>query len=347
MESNAATPRERAESAAAEWIARRERDDWDGAGEQVLQEWIAADFNNRAAWLRLNAAWQKTARLRSLKTTVPAGVVPAPGEMHLPFFEAAANAEAVPDRMQPKSLTHRRIYAAAAGVAAISLIAGVLYFLFPGASYRTDIGAVQTVPLSDGSRVTLNTRTEIRVDVTDVQRRIRLERGEAYFEVAKDPSRPFVVEAGNRRIVAVGTQFSVRREAADVRVLVTEGAVRVETLKSTQTADSALLTAGAVARAEPQGVLVQRKPVAEVEQALSWRTGYVLFDRAPLKDAVAEFNRYNVRQVRIEDPALQSIPVGGSFRASNVDAFLRLIERELPVQAVEEGGHVVLKGRTP
>src|SRR5688572_17195833 len=94
MESRAVVKREEAESGAALWIARREGEDWSAEDERALQEWIAADLNHRAAWLRLDAAWQQTARLRALRTTVPAGVVPAADEMHLPFFEPAPKPEA-------------------------------------------------------------------------------------------------------------------------------------------------------------------------------------------------------------------------------------------------------------
>ena len=107
---------------------------------------------------------------------------------------------------------------------------GILGYLWPhgGSSFRTAIGAITAVPMSDGSKVTLNTDSQIHIAVTGHERRINLGRGEAFFEVAKDPNRPFVVVAGHCRVVAVGTQFSVWREADEVRVVVTEGRVRVE-----------------------------------------------------------------------------------------------------------------------
>jgi transmembrane sensor len=344
MESKAVTKREDAENAAAMWSE---------VGEQALQAWIAAYMNHRAAWLRLTAAWKKTARLRALKTTVPAGIVPSVDEMHLPFFAAASKSDVPSDDEKPRRRIVPRAYAVAASLVLSVLAAGAMSFLSAGPSYHTGIGAVQTIPLSDGSRVTLNTQTKIRVDVTAGERRIRLERGEAYFDVANDPLRPFIVEANDKRIVAVGTQFSVRCDAQDVRVVVTEGAVRLiapPNGSSGQPSAGApesgvLLTAGAVARAGEESVLVRQTAAAEIEQALSWRTGYLVFDRTPLADAVAEFNRYNARQVRIDDPELTAIPVGGSFRASNVDAFLRLIERELPLRTVENDREVVIEGK--
>ncbi len=348
MESKLVSARERAEEAAADWIARRERGGWTETDDAALQAWIAADFNNRAAWLRLDAAWKQTNRLKALATSAPSGAVPARDETRLPFFAGGAKvdppAPAGPSRLvaHPRPHSPNRFRALAAGVAIAALATAVLYGAAHRPSFQTAVGALQAVPLSDGSRVTLNTNTEIRVAVTATERRIDLDQGEAYFEVAKDPSRPFVVNAGRQRIVAVGTRFSVRRDAGDTRIFVTEGVVRVES----GAPDATLLRAGSIARAGTEGMLVQQKPVAEVELALSWRAGYLIFDQTPLADAVAEFNRYNVHQIAIEDPAVGTIPVGGNFRAANVDAFLRLIESELSVVSARQGNRIVLKGNT-
>jgi transmembrane sensor len=236
--------------------------------------------------------------------------------------------------------------AAAACVAMLGISIGWHIFRVP--RYHTDIGAMQAVPLPDGSRMTLNTNTKLQVDVTPTERRVSLTRGEAFFEVAKDPTRPFVVTAGDRRVVAVGTQFSVRREGNELRVLVAEGTVRLENSTSpAETAGSArpdrvLLTAGTVARAEADAVLVRKQTVGQVEQLLSWRSGYLVFDKTSLGEAVAEFNRYNERQVVIEDPHIAAIAVGGNFRATNVDAFVRLIATDNSITATEEGDRIIL-----
>jgi len=92
-----------------------------------------------------------------------------------------------------------------------------------GTRYSTPVGEIASVPMRDGSKVTLNTDSQIRVTLTDSERRVDLKYGEAFFEVSKDPKRPFVVNAGGKRVIAVGTQFSVRRDANDIQVVVTEG----------------------------------------------------------------------------------------------------------------------------
>ena len=198
------------------------------------------------------------------------------------------------------------------------------------------------MPLSDGSVVTLNTDTEIRVALTRTARTINLD-GEAFFEVAKDPARPFVVDVGNERVTAVGTKFSVRREGERVRVAVTEGHVLVEA-KANTAQPLARLAPGDVASADAGGILVRQKPIAQVEaEYLTWRQGYISFRDTPLGDVVKELNRYNVRKIKVSDPAVAAIRIGGEFRVANVDAFLRLIQQGAPVRASEQGGYIVLQ----
>ena len=205
------------------------------------------------------------------------------------------------------------------------------------------VGSVTSVPITDGSTVTLNTNSRIRVAVSDHERRVELNRGEAFFEVAKDPTRPFVVVVGNRRVVAVGTKFSVRRdEQNEVRVIVTEGRVRIEPMNEAE-AVPAELTAGAIARGAGESVLIQKRPIDEIEEALSWRKGYLVFRDTPLAEAVTEFNRYNNRRVVIDDPELAQIPIGGNFRATNLDAFVRLMEDGFALRAEFRGNEILLR----
>jgi transmembrane sensor len=167
--------------------------------------------------------------------------------------------------------------------------------------------------------------------------------------VAKYATRPFIVEAGNKRVVAVGTKFSVRREGEAVEVVVTEGKVRVEDATGSATAEGrdapVFLTPGAIARADESGVLVQRKTVPEAETHLSWRVGVLMFREQSLADAVAEFNRYNARKIVIADPAVAALKVEGNFRATNVDAFVRLLESGFPVRATTQDDRIVLSAR--
>jgi transmembrane sensor len=337
--------RERAERDATRWIAQRETGPWDQRNAAEFEAWLAGSVSHRAAYYRLNAAWQEAGRLKALN----AGAGGASATV------AGAN------KRSPTALERLRPFAWAAS---LLLAVGAALFvsrdaLFQLNRYSTVVGGLEAVPMSDGSRITLNTDSQLRISLSERERRIDLERGEAFFEVARDPNRPFVVQAGNQRVIAVGTQFSVRREGDDVRVVVTEGTVRMEpdgagegvrvTAAGAEAkpgiADVLLLAAGSVARAEHDAVLVQKKSIAEIEQSLSWRSGLLTFRDTPLANAVAEFNRYNTRKIVIEDPSIAAIEVGGVFRSTNLDPFVHLIEEAFPIRVSEEGDRIVLSAR--
>jgi transmembrane sensor len=106
-----------------------------------------------------------------------------------------------------------------------------------------------------------------------------------------------------------------------------------------------LLPAGSVAHAVDAGVLVQEESPARVEESLSWRSGILVFHDITLADAVAEFNRYNTRQIVIEDPAVARLRIAGNFRATNVEAFVRLVEHGYPLRVEQQGDEVILKSR--
>jgi transmembrane sensor len=211
----------------------------------------------------------------------------------------------------------------------------------------------------DGSMVTLNTDSQIRVALTDAERRVDLNQGEAYFKVAKDPKRPFVVEANGKRFVALGTEFSVRREGDAIKVVVTEGRVRVEdaslplrgAAESPGSASPAggnapiILSPGAIARVDQGGVLVQRKTLPEAEEELTWRAGVLIFRNETLEDAIAEFNRYTTRKVVIADPSVAGLKIEGNFRLNNAPAFLELLEAGFPIRVIQESDRIVLTAR--
>lgn len=332
----AMSDRQQAEHEAAGWIARRDAGPWTTEDAAAFNAWLSASVSHRAAYYRLNGAWQEAGRLKALM-----GSRKASGSVN--DSDESANASARNDGV---ARIRRPWPALAAGVL---LAVGATFFIFQDRifsrnDYSTIIGGLQAVPMSDGSKVTLNTDSEIRVAVTDTERRVELKQGEAFFEVAKDPKRPFVVSAGEQRIIAVGTAFSVRRQGEDVRVIVTEGKVRVEVPGK----DAALmepLPAGSVVRTARNEVLVQTKPVTEIEQSLSWRTGLLTFRNTPLADAIAEFNRYNARKIIIEDPAIAELEVGGIFRATNLAPFVQLLQDGFPVRATIDADRIVLRSR--
>jgi len=313
------TPGHRAlQDEAVAWLVRRDSGEWTQAAQARLDAWLATSTAHRVAFLRVEAGWEGAARLKALGAGHSPGSVPPLGAWgQSPFFEPSPRSSGSIQTRAVERIPRRPWFAMAAAVVLALGAAAYFHRGEPGDRYNTPIGGVAVVPLQDGSNITLSTRTEVRVELNAKERRIELDRGEAFFQVAKDPTRPFVVRAGDKRIVAVGTQFSVRRTGDDVRVVVTEGTVRFETVA---------LTAGSVARAREQDLLVQREPLPVAEQILSWRQGYLTFHDTPLGEALSEFNRYNAHQVNAADPQTAAIQISGMFRPTHYEAFVRLVQ---------------------
>ena len=342
------------ELAAAAWLARRDREEWSDADQAELHAWLSASTAHRVAFIRLQAAWQQAGRLKALAAGTtkndalhsgdrPGTLQPGKSEASLSRHGNLDTGVVAQDTRRPRIPAPRMLGAFAAAVClATAAVAGWIAWSHQGTSYRTAIGGIAAISMKDGSTVTLNTNSDIRVALSETERRVDLEKGEAFFEVAKDPNRPFVVRVGDQRVIAVGTKFSVRREPNHVRVIVTEGRVRVQDSEPSHPAEAALVSAGGVAVAGVAGVLVQDKSLPDAEEGLSWRQGIVVFRETLLSDAVAEFNRYNTRQIYIEDPALGSMRIGGHFRTHNAEGFVRLLADAFPIRVEDNEGRIVL-----
>ena len=343
----------RIDAIAADWLARRDGPAWSALDEAGLQDWLARDVRHKVALLRLQSAWAEAGRLEALAAGLPRGTPPRRG---LWSQGAGPVASAAPDPLlhlrdhvfAPRTRPPRRRRAravAAATLAACVLALGWGSHVLTGAEpvrQATALGEVRRVDLADGSQASLGSDSRIAVRLSRRERRIALERGEAYFEAARDPARPFVVEAGNRRVVAVGTRFSVRRDAGELRVVVTEGLVRLEADAGGEAAGPTLLPAGSVAIVHRDGVLVRAMPLAEAARLVDWRSGLLVFQDTLLADAASEFNRYNARKIVIADPRVGELRIGGSFRWANAEGFVRLLEQGFPVRAEYRSDRIVL-----
>ena len=338
------------ETHAAQWVF--ERDGGLSADRRAaLESWLSADARHRDAYLRFDEAWRVSAGLRAWR--------PADGRIDSQVL-AGPSQRPTPDRPRGSSSKRRGISflpARAVAILATLLLAvllGVTTWVSrpSGTSYSTAVGGYERVVLDDGSILQLNTNTKLHVLLTARDRRVRLDRGEAYFDVAHDRARPFIVQAGNRRIVAVGTQFAVRRDGEGVRVSVTEGTVRLAEEPggqevSAEPRESMLLPAGSVARlAEARPVRIEHQAVPEVESQLAWRTGTLAFHNQALGDVVAEINRYNRRQFVITDPTLASLPFGGNIRSTDPQSLIDAL-RTLGIRADETSDTVALSRNSP
>lgn len=206
---------------------------------------------------------------------------------------------------------------AAVAVLTVAIFAGA-WFLTRPLTYDTGIGEQRTVQLADGSRLTLDTDTRVRIRLGDALRSVTLVKGQAYFQVQGDAARPFVVTAGDTVVTALGTRFDVRRlENGHARVVLVEGRVEVSDMRST-TPDIELAP-GQELRTTPARPAVR---TVDVARATSWTTGRLVFEGTPVAGAVAEVNRYSNRKIELQAPQIATIPVSGAFDAGDVDGFV-------------------------
>ncbi len=224
------------------------------------------------------------------------------------------------------------------------------------AEFFTSIGEQQVIALPDDSHITLNTDTRLEVRYTPAERRIRLLRGEALFEVASAPSRPFIVAAGDGILTAVGTAFTVKLQADEVEVTVTEGTVEVlppvdpaADAKPTRTAPDRVRTPARRVterqrlRYRNDGVeTMSAVTTAQIKRELAWRDGMLDFESTPLSEVVAEAGRYIRDELVIVDPALESLEFTGYFRAGDVELLMRLLESNRTIDVREVGGIVYI-----
>lgn len=321
---------------AAAFLARRDSGDWTGDDEQAFNAWIAERTEHRVSYLRLLAGWSHLDRLAALQVAPSAP----------PAAPSPENPPANDDDRAGRSWIRRAT--AVAAVLALVTIGGFGLQLWRAAPDRfaTAVGGRQSIPLADGTRVDLNTDSKLLAAVNRTSRRVWLERGEAYFEVAHDPRHPFVVDAGKQRVVVLGTKFVVRRDGDRVIVRVLEGRVRVEsTLPVTETAVApAIVLPGDEFFSDRAGLsggagLVKRGALDEMEDALAWRDGVLTFDAMPLAKAAAEFNRYNRKQLSVSEPAAH-VRIEGTFTATDVEAFVRIMREAYGFKVRQDGNDI-------
>lgn len=351
----------RIEQAAADWLARRDRGDWSAREQRAFETWLSASTRHRVAFLRLQAAWREAGRLQALAAGLPDGEVPprdAWGRGGSSVSAVASRPRAdEPDlqrtvfapRPRARARGWRRALVATLALAVAGSAAWTAW-QFGGrheASYASGVGRLEAVALADGTTAVLSSDSRLQVRMSRSERHVALLQGEAYFDVAHDAGRPFVVAADGRRVVAVGTRFSVRRDVQELRVVVTEGKVRLDSPPGAdgRATPVSLLPAGSVATAGRDGVLVRSLPVAEAERYLEWRSGFLTFDDATLAAAAAEFNRFNTRKLELADAGVAALRVGGNFRWANTDDFVNLLELGFPVRAERRPDRIVLHSR--
>ena len=312
---------------AAAWFARQRTGPWSESAAAEFAAWLKADPSHTAAWASYQRLWGNLESVRD-------------DPRILAIREQAR-------RRATRGQGQRWIRRAGVGIAASVLLAGTAWWGFRNAPTEsagtrsptvvrdasTEIGERTLLVLADGSKVTLNTASAVHADYSGRERRVKLVRGEAFFDVAKDANRPFVVDAGSRQVIAVGTAFDVRLQEGQVKVTLVEGKVRV--LRANDSA-----AAGATAPVQPEpavtleagSTLVGRDDGADqlerldTARATSWRSGNLVFDGERLSDVVAEMNRYSREQLVIGNPALAERRVSGVFEPTGGPGFAKALE---------------------
>ena len=311
---------------AAEWVARVDRAAGDAVVQAKLEAWLGDDVRRRGAYFRAQAAWAMLDRASVLRA----------GQGYEP--------EEAPERSA--RLTRRRmLWGGGAMVAGVAIsITGFDLLSSSDQRIETALGEIRRVPLHDGSFAAVNTETTLDVTLKPKVRRVALARGEAWFQVAKDRARPFIVESGDVRVRAVGTAFAVRRTENGVDVQVTEGVVEV--WRTGDEANARRVAAGARTFVGNAAAPVLAPAVvsasAEIDRALSWRSGQLVFDGDTVAEAAAEFNRYNQIKIEIADPTLGQEKMIGRFRTNEPDAFVRAAATLLDAHAEARADRIIL-----
>lgn len=319
---------------AARWVVRQDRR-LSAAETAELEAWLAADPHHATAFADAKASWHF---FRTLGTTV---------------------------RRAPVAATRRKwpVATSLAAAAAIALTFVSLHRISeptpPAGHQRAAVPPAQAALrlLNDGSVVRLKDDARIEESFTAGERRVRLLSGEAFFIVARDGSRPFYVEAGEVTVRAVGTAFAVRCAPRTVDVVVTEGVVNVSPPAAAvdsqpaahPRAGPAVVRAGnraIIARAATDGraAPIAVSPISgdEMDRMLAWSGRMLELAGATLGELVAEFSRRSGRQLRLGDPALSSVQVGGRFPIDDVDGFVRALEEIYQVKSERQSDGVIV-----
>ncbi|WP_057631603.1 FecR family protein [Stenotrophomonas humi] len=308
------------DATAAEWVAREDAGPLSSEQSAALAAWLAADSRHLGAYGRMHAIMMRTDRIYRGASV-----------------DADENQRAEGARGRAWGM---RLLAMAAS---LTLVAGVAWFAMERQAgvHATRVGEVAHVSLEDGSEITLNTDSRVRVRYEQGRRGIELLRGEAMFDVAKDPQRPFVVNAGGTQVIAVGTSFTVKRSSAQVDVLVREGIVQVQEQKQ----ELRLLRGDKVRLATRAAPVLRRVDDAEVRRELAWRNGMIAFSGQTLQEVTQEFARYNRLRIRLADPGIADLEVVGMFSATDPIGFSRAAAQSMQLDMALGDDEIVLRAR--
>jgi transmembrane sensor len=328
------------EAEAAAWVARFDAGDVSANDQAAFHEWLNRSALHRQVIAEYGNLWSEFDALKLLTDAGKAG-----------REEGRAN-----DR--PAMLERARPWIAACAAAVIAVAGSAVLFhpkpqgpiqaenhpparlSYPPATifYETAVGGQRRIALADGSSVILNTNSRLDVDFSGNRRDVHLMRGEAYFEVVHDKTRPFTVYANNYVVRDIGTAFDVHLSKTGlVEVGVTKGSVEVAPTNGTQVSGATdglgVVTAGHDIVLGQKAERAEDVSSADMGRKLAWRQGQLIYTGQPLGEVLADISRYSDIKIELADPALQNLPVGGAFRIDQIEAIFAALENNFGVHA--------------
>ncbi len=301
---------------ASGFIEQRDFGNWSDEDQARLDAWIDRSPAHRIAFLRADASWKRTEMLTALRP-----------------FRAERVTPDKPARKGSWKIAAALIVCGALGAGA------AFYFQAPQphyTTYTTAIGGHKTLALADGTEIELNTDTVVRLLNGD-NRKVWLDRGEAFFAVHHDAMRPFEVTVGDHKITDLGTKFLVKHHSDDTEVALIEGSARFDGESRSLT-----LTPGDVVVANAQAISVSRKKPAVLSTELGWRHGVLIFEQMSLYAVASELNRYNQKKLVVADAAAGGVKIGGTFRTDDVQAIANAAREVFGLHVEDRGSEIVI-----
>jgi transmembrane sensor len=335
---------------AAYWYMELQDDKAKSESYMEWHRWLAASPEHEQAF---NDMERTVLRLAKLGTRPR---LPTPEEMQADDYDGSVPVTDFLRNFDGRKILSERLrsrYAIAAGLAAIALVGGLVWNvtkqdpLHGTYAFHTAPGERQTITLAEGSKVSLDADSVLNVTLTPERRSLALVRGEAFFDVARDPARPFVVSAGGTQVQAIGTAFNIRMSEDRTIVAVTEGRVEVTPTSKTELAVAMggsdihvahQISAGQAVSYSRNGH-IDALPAADATIAAAWREGRRQYLGEPLRDVLADVGRYTGRRIELAEGPVGDLKFTGTLRLENSDAWLKGLSVALPVEidAREDG----------
>ena len=350
---------------ASEWFAALREGEPGRVDRERFLDWLRESPAHVEEYLELARLWDEMGDVDALHRVDAESELAKARNIVMSLDGAPEAGKAVSSKGRSAKRPNARLSVAAGLLVAVA--AGWWAGAFDGLSndvMSTAVGEQRSVTLDDGSVISLNTQTSVRVGFVDGARHAELLRGEALFDVARDERRPFVVVAGAAEVRVLGTTFNVYRgDDRTATVTVLEGRVAVTTNDTSNPVSAAEppsppegpgsavpvetmvaveLTQGQQAQIGRSGAVVEPAAV-NVEKAVAWTDRRLIFENATLEDVLAEFNRYNTRELRVNDPALAALKLNGVFESHDPDSLLQYLERAYGVQVHDDDGQRILE----